>query len=261
MRKLLLLYVIQLILLVDAKAQINYISLLQVNSHNQAWNYKMLKASSAEVRITLCTNGCADEYVILKYMDDGSTQKILIDKKLETKNTGDEVETEYLLKNSNTLRVEEYTHTQTYRHQSDEYRYKFVFTLISGGEWGSTYANKAMDSTSSDPKAIKTSDEDVPPVKIMPKFNGDIFKYLSDNIHYPESERNAQITGTVYVSYVIDTDGSVTNVKVVRGVLNAPGLDSEAIRVISTMPKWTPGTENNKPIKVQFNTPIHFELR
>jgi protein TonB len=67
--------------------------------------------------------------------------------------------------------------------------------------------------------------------------------------------------GTVYITFVVEKNGSVSNAKVLRGVSKGPGLDAEALRVISSMPAWTPGMQNGNIIRVQFNLPIHFLLR
>ena len=98
-------------------------------------------------------------------------------------------------------------------------------------------------------------------VKQMPKFNGNLQQYLSDHIQYPEMEKEAGITGTVYVTFVVEKDGSITNVKVLRGVSGGADLDAEAVRVIKAMPKWSVGMQNGHPVRVQFNLPIRFELR
>jgi protein TonB len=94
----------------------------------------------------------------------------------------------------------------------------------------------------------------------MPKFKGDLNTYLSENIRYPEAERKAGTTGTVYITFVVEKNGSVTGVKVLRGVVNGPGLDAEGVRVISSMPAWTPGMQNGNVIRVQYNLPIHFQI-
>lgn len=94
----------------------------------------------------------------------------------------------------------------------------------------------------------------------MPRFNGDLKKYLVKHIKYPKAERFANITGTVYVSFIIEKDGSVSNVHIIKGVPNGPGLDSEAVKIVRDMPKWEPGIQNDGPVRVRFNLPIHFEL-
>ncbi|HOW31335.1 MAG TPA: energy transducer TonB [Bacteroidales bacterium] len=83
-------------------------------------------------------------------------------------------------------------------------------------------------------------------------------KFLQENIKYPQMARESGIAGTVYVTFVVERDGSVTDVKVMRGI--GGGCDEEAIRVIKAMPKWNPGKQRSKPVRVQFNMPIKFTL-
>jgi len=70
--------------------------------------------------------------------------------------------------------------------------------------------------------------------------------------------RESGIEGTVYVTFVIERDGSVTDVKILRSI--GGGCDDEAIRVVRNMPKWEPGKQRGKPVRVQFNMPIKFTL-
>ncbi|WP_071148725.1 M56 family metallopeptidase [Bacteroides ndongoniae] len=99
-------------------------------------------------------------------------------------------------------------------------------------------------------------------VENMPEFpNGGMTalkKYLSDNIRYPEAAHKAGIQGRVTVQFVVGKDGSIGNVSILRGV-NAD-LDAEAIRVISSMPKWKPGTQKGEPVKVKYTVPVMFRL-
>ena len=83
-------------------------------------------------------------------------------------------------------------------------------------------------------------------------------KYIWNNVKYPAYAKEYNITGKVYVSYIVEKDGSVTNVKVVRGV--DKNLDAEAVRVIKSLPKYKPGTQRGKPIRVMFTVPINFTL-
>ncbi len=83
-------------------------------------------------------------------------------------------------------------------------------------------------------------------------------KYFAENIHYPVEAREAGIQGTVYVGFVVEPDGSVSNVKVLRGI--GGGCDEEALRVVSQMPKWNPGKQRNQPVRVQFTLPVRFTL-
>jgi protein TonB len=98
-------------------------------------------------------------------------------------------------------------------------------------------------------------------VEVMPKFPGGDearIKYMVENIKYPEAARKNGITGTVFVQYVVEKDGSITGVKVLRGI--GGGCDEEAMRVIENMPNWEPGLEKGKPVRTQFNMPISFKL-
>lgn len=84
-------------------------------------------------------------------------------------------------------------------------------------------------------------------------------RFLQENIKYPQMARESGIQGTVYVTFVVEPDGSVSNVRVLRGI--GGGCDEEAIRVINAMPKWNPGKQRGKPVRVQFNMPIKFTLQ
>ena len=78
------------------------------------------------------------------------------------------------------------------------------------------------------------------------------------NIRYPEAAIKNNVQGTVYVSFIVRTDGSVTDVKILRGI--GSGCDEEAMRVVKLMPKWNPGEEKSKAVDVIFNLPIKFAL-
>ena len=100
-------------------------------------------------------------------------------------------------------------------------------------------------------------------VEDKPMFNGKdaetgFREYIAKNTSYPPVAQENGITGRVYVEFTIGTDGSVTDVKVLRGV--DPLLDNEATRVIKASPKWTPGKQRNKPVKVKYQFPVYFQL-
>ncbi len=98
-------------------------------------------------------------------------------------------------------------------------------------------------------------------VESMPGFpGGDAarMKYLGTNIKYPTLARESGIQGRVFVTFVVETDGRVTDVKILRGI--GGGCDEEAVRVIKNMPKWNPGKQRGKSVRVQFNMPILFKL-
>ena len=84
------------------------------------------------------------------------------------------------------------------------------------------------------------------------------YKYLSNNIKYPETAMKNKIQGTVWVKFIIEKDGSISNVKVIREA--NPDLNKEAVRVIKSMPNWKPGKQNGKPVRVSYQVPIRFSL-
>jgi len=96
-------------------------------------------------------------------------------------------------------------------------------------------------------------------IREQPKFPGDISSWLATHTNYPEKAKDANIQGTVFVTFIVEKDGSVSNVTILRGVNKY--LDNEAIRVVSSLPKWTPGKQNGNPIRVGYNLPIRFVLR
>jgi TonB family protein len=99
-------------------------------------------------------------------------------------------------------------------------------------------------------------------VQQMPSFpGGDAarLKYLAKNLRYPARAAEEDIQGTVYISFVVKTDGKITNVKLLHGI--GGGCDEEALRVVSKMPQWKPGFLNGKKVDVRYNMPVHFKLR
>ena len=100
-------------------------------------------------------------------------------------------------------------------------------------------------------------------VEDKPMFQGkdanEFTKWVYNNIEYPEIAKENGIQGRVTVQFTIDKDGSVKDVKVLRGVDSS--LDKEAVRVIQKSPKWSPGKQRNKPVKVKYTFPIIFQLR
>ena len=112
-------------------------------------------------------------------------------------------------------------------------------------------------------KPIKTSEKGVFfYTEDMPQFPGGedaLHKYINESIKYPESALNNGIFGRVYVSFIIDESGTVTNVKLARGV--DPALDKEAIRIVSDMPKWKPGSNDGKNVKISYTIPVNFNIK
>ncbi len=96
-------------------------------------------------------------------------------------------------------------------------------------------------------------------VEDMPSFpGGDPVRWINKNVKYPVIAQENGIQGKVFVQFVIEKDGSITNVKVLRGV--DASLDKEAVRVVQSMPKWKPGKQRGKPVRVSYNVPINFRL-
>ncbi len=98
-------------------------------------------------------------------------------------------------------------------------------------------------------------------VENMPEFPGGdlaLRKYISENVKYPEIAKENGLSGKVFVAFVINQRGEVENVKIARGV--DPALDKEAIRVVQNLPKWKPGSQRGKPVKVSYTVPINFQL-
>jgi len=91
-----------------------------------------------------------------------------------------------------------------------------------------------------------------------PSGNEGLGKYLSENIKYPKKALKNGVSGKVFVQFVIDKTGKVTNVVAVRGVEKS--LDKEAVRVIKSMPKWKPGMKDGQPVKVKYTIPINFKF-
>jgi protein TonB len=143
-----------------------------------------------------------------------------------------------------------------------------IFTIscsksnVIGAEYETVVTAKNQSTT-----ADKPSDDNIYViVEEMPVFDNDETKefvkfrqYLAKNLRYPEEAAKKGIEGRVYVSFVVDTEGNVTKVKVERGV--EPALDNEAIRVIQSSPQWQPGKQRGKNVNVAFTFPIVFALQ
>lgn len=110
---------------------------------------------------------------------------------------------------------------------------------------------------------IATSEEDTvyQIVEEMPQFPGGenaLMEYVSKNVVYPEEAKEKEIQGRVFIGFVVEKDGSIGEVKVLRGI--GGGCDEEAVRVIKGMPKWKPGLQKGKPVRVSYQIPIYFKL-
>ena len=100
-------------------------------------------------------------------------------------------------------------------------------------------------------------------VETMPEFPGGqqaLFKYLSENVKYPVIAQENGIQGRVICQFVVNKDGSIVDVEVVRSG-GDPSLDKEAVRVIKSMPKWKPGKQRGKAVRVKYTVPVNFKLQ
>ena len=105
-----------------------------------------------------------------------------------------------------------------------------------------------------DPKVFDT-------VEQMPEYPGGMqamIEFLQTNMKYPEDAAKQKVEGRVMVQFVVETDGSVSDVHVAKQVF--PSLDAEAIRVVQAMPRWTPGKDKGKVVRVKYNLPIVFRM-
>lgn len=99
-------------------------------------------------------------------------------------------------------------------------------------------------------------------VEQMPTFKGGglerFREWINKRTNYPQAAIDGKIMGTVYLTFVVEKDGSVSNVEVLKGV--HPLLDNEAIKAISESPKWTPGLQRGRPVRIRYQIPLHFQL-
>ena len=96
----------------------------------------------------------------------------------------------------------------------------------------------------------------------MPTYEGGnvaLLKYLTDSVKYPELAKKHGVQGRVVIGFIVEKDGSLTNVKVLRAVDRA--LDAEALRVVKGMPKWIPGCQDEQLVRVRYNVPVSFRLK
>jgi periplasmic protein TonB len=112
-----------------------------------------------------------------------------------------------------------------------------------------------------DAPVVEKADEIFDVVENAPEFPGGMeawYQYLNKNLKYPTQARRMGIEGTVYVVFVVNTDGTIQDVELLRGI--GGGCDEEAIRVVSNAPKWTPGKQRGRPVRVRMRLPVRFKL-
>ena len=134
------------------------------------------------------------------------------------------------------------------------------FLMCSYISYGQT--NEELEAIKNNP--VQQQDSVHTMVEQMPEFPGGNMEmniFLRKNILYPFKELQNGISGTVYVSFIVEKDGSITDVKIMKGVAGGPGLSREALRVVRLMPNWSPGKQGGKLVRTIFTLPIKFNAR
>ena len=143
-----------------------------------------------------------------------------------------------------------------------------VLSVVGVDESSGEAKKESDDRIRTEPTQAKVADEDYEGetvydiVEELPQFPGgmeELMKYLATKVKYPKSAQTEGIEGRVLVSFVVEKDGSITHSKVVNSA--SPELDAEALRVVKSMPRWTPGKEKGEVVRVKFNVPILFRLK
>ncbi len=106
-----------------------------------------------------------------------------------------------------------------------------------------------------DPDPIRYVAEEQPS---FPGGNAELKRFLRNNIVYPQLAREVNISGRVYLQFIVEKDGSITNIKLLKDI--GGGCDEEAIRVVKLMPEWNPGKQNGRPVRVMLTLPVKFSL-
>jgi protein TonB len=163
---------------------------------------------------------------------------------------------------------------EDYKPKSDDLNYKPVDTktentsktnsdvvIVKDGtpEGKDTAQTKETHDVIAVKKPEATNTEPKPWVDEMPDFADGISQYISNNLQYPRMAVENGTAGIVYLSFVVEKDGSVTNIKVLKGI--GDGCEQEAMRVLKAMPKWKPGKSHGEPQRVLFNLPVRFRLK
>ena len=145
---------------------------------------------------------------------------------------------------------------------------QYEFTMENMGSESDEEVNYKIDITQGDDQVqkitIKKEENDDKPlskVEVMPEPIGGwdaMYEFLRENLKYPEHARSEGIAGQVFLEFVVEKDGTISNVKVLKGV--HPALDAESVRVVKMMPKWKPGTQDGKPVRTFYQIPIRFTI-
>jgi protein TonB len=135
-----------------------------------------------------------------------------------------------------------------------KYHILYLSLLLSGFSFGQTTPPPPPPDSYNGVNVYKV-------VEHQPEFPGGdeaMMKFIQKNIRYPDTERESDVQGRVVVQFVVNEDGSLSDIVVKKSV--SPGIDKEAMRVVSMLPKFKPGTQQGKAVRVQFILPIMFKL-
>jgi periplasmic protein TonB len=162
-----------------------------------------------------------------------------------------------VIKKDNEVKEEEPPPTE------DELEKAKVSTETKAGAEGKTFEDPPPKYVAPEPTAqpVVVEAKIFDRVEVMPQFPGgqtELLKYFANNIKYPSIAKENNITGKVVLQFVINPDGSTSDVRVVRGI--GGGCDEEAVRVANSMPNWIPGQQNGQKVKVKYTIPVSFKL-
>ena len=137
-----------------------------------------------------------------------------------------------------------------------------IITHAQTDNGGTVLIAKGTITQSEPPKRVEEKNKVFDFVEQMPSFPGgpaQLMKWLAEHVQYPAGALKNGVQGRVIIAFVVERDGSFTDVNVVRSVDSL--LDKEAVRVVSNMPKWIPGKHDGAPVRVKYNMPLTFRLQ
>jgi protein TonB len=142
--------------------------------------------------------------------------------------------------------------------------YKLVVEEVSLEERYWDVVEEPMEDIATVPVEIREEEEVVSFAEVMPEYPGGndaLMAEIASSLVYPEIEKMNEIQGTVYLGFVVELDGKISDIRVMRGVKGGPGLDKEAIRVVKGLKhSFSPAKMNGRPVRLQYYLPIRFSL-
>ena len=144
---------------------------------------------------------------------------------------------------------------------ADNVEIKDEFIPINAGDNEDSKMDDYVPPAEDEPEQAKEEEAPFVSVEKMPEFPGGeeaLYKYLSKNLKYPDIAKEQNLQGKVFVQFIVEKDGSISNPKAVRDI--GGGCGEEAVRVVRGMPKWTPGKQRTQTVRVQYTLPVVFQL-